>query len=577
MVEGLVSPVPALLPILCMLALIAGSGLLARALPRVPLPLLQIALGAAAGWPALGLHVVLDPRLFMLLFVPPMLFVDGWRMPKRELGAYKWPIAGLSTAMVLFTVWALGHLIQWLLPAVPRAAAFLLAAVLSPTDAVAVSAILQRQRLPASLRHVIEGESLMNDAAALVAVKFGIAAVLAHDFSLPRLLGDLAWVAGGGVAVGTGFSVAFGWIYRRALTCRDARPAPASVLLLMLMPFAPWLIAEHFALSGVMAAVSAGMAASVLAVRHSRFDALHQQTEQGWNLVLFAFRGLIFTLVGLQLPDLLRHPPVPLQALAPGIGGGGSGFPVALLGIAAVLTLGLLAIRFAGLASALWIARRLRPAREARRPVLSLWTWSGLAALGGTRGGLTLAAVLGVPLALADGTAFPARDLLVCQAALVIVLSMCVAAVGLPWLLRRVNMPDVDPQARETDRARLRITRAALRSIQAPSMAGTDTSHVPSTGARTARVAPDGDAVARDVRSRIGRDYGRRLAMVTGRRGATGPPCEGTLERTLRLAALQVERDELRRLRLTHRINDETVHALMQELDAVEWAIRRRF
>jgi CPA1 family monovalent cation:H+ antiporter len=548
---------PTLVLILCMLALVAGSGLATRLAPRVPLPLLQIAIGALAGWPAGGLHVVLDPQLFMLLFIPPMLFVDGWKMPKRELGAYKWPIALLSTVMVLFTVWALGHLIQWLLPAVPRAAAFLLAAVLSPTDAVAVSAILQRQRLPASLRHVIEGESLMNDAAALVAVKFGIAAVLTRGFSLPHLLGDLAWVAGGGIAVGVGFSVAFGWIYARTLACRDGRSAPASVLLLMLMPFAPYLIAEHLDLSGVMAAVSAGMAASVLAVRHSRFDALHQQTEQGWTIVLFAFRGLIFTLVGLQLPGLVRHPPEPLQALV--AGGGGGGFPLGLLGIAAVLTAGLLAIRFFGLASALWIARRLRPAREARRHAMSLWTWSGLAALGGTRGGLTLAAVLGVPLALADGTAFPARDLLVFQAALVIVLSMCVAAVGLPWLLRRVALPGVDPQARETDRARLRITRAALRSLH---------DGPPST---------PGDPAADGVRSRIGRDYGQRLAMVTGRRSLAGDPCETTLERTLRLAALQVERDELRRLRLAHRINDETVHALMQELDAVEWAIRRRF
>ncbi|RZA23575.1 MAG: hypothetical protein EOP02_14720 [Proteobacteria bacterium] len=366
-------------------------------------------------------------------------------------------------------------------------------------------------------------------------------------------------------------------MYRRALTCRDARPAPTSVLLLMLMPFAPFLIAEHFDLSGVMAAVSAGMAASMLAVRHSRFDALHQQTEQGWNLVLFAFRGLIFTLVGLQLPGLVRHPPEPLQVLASGIGGG-DGFPMRLLGIAAVLTLGLLAIRFVGLASALWIARRLRPGREARRHALSLWTWSGLAALGGTRGGLTLAAVLGVPLALADGTAFPARDLLVCQAALVIVLSMCVAAVGLPWLLRCVTLPNVDPQKRETDRARLRITRAALRSIHKPLEGGTivDSSVSTRSGLQAFTATSHGNVAADTVRTRIGRDYGQRLTMITGRKGTTDSPCQGTLERTLRLAALQVERDELRRLRLTHRINDETVHVLMQELDAVEWAIWRR-
>jgi CPA1 family monovalent cation:H+ antiporter len=556
-----------LLPLLAMLALVAASGLLARWLPRIPLPLLQIALGALIGWPPGGLHVAFEPQIFMLLFIPPMLFADGWQMPQREFGAYKWPILLLSTVLVLFTVAALGYFIHWLMPGLPKAAAFLLAAVLSPTDAVAVSAILQRQNLPPKLRHLIEGEALMNDAAALVAVKFAVAAMLTRSFSLPHAIGEFAWMACGGVAVGVAFSWGFKLLHDRLLYWREERAAAPTVLLLLLMPFAPYLIAEHFGLSGVLAVVAAGMAASAFDVRSSRFNGFHLQTQSTWSVILFVFNGLIFTLVGLQLPQLLRHLPAPLHPEH--LGSAHAAW--VLLATTLLIALGLLAVRFAGLASAGWLARRLGSGKrgrgqQGRRGELSLLAWSGITALGGTRGGITLAAVLSVPLLMPDGSAFPARDLLVFQSAMVIVLSLVTASIGLPWLLRRLALPARDPHAREAAWARHRATRAALRTIE--------TAPMPLAAGEGEAAEP----VLSLVRSRVDHGYRHRFWIAGG-----GDPAERAralcmlaLERQLRLTALQAERDELRRLRLAHRINDETLRALTREIDLVEVEIRSR-
>lgn len=557
-----------LVPILCMLALVAGTGLSARWLPRVPLPLLQIAGGAVLGLPALGLRIPFDPQIFMLLFIPPMLFADGWQMPKREFTAYRWPILLLSSVMVLFTVGALGLFIHWVLPAMPLSVAFLLAAVLSPTDAVAVSAIVQRLNMPAKLQHILEGEALMNDAAALVAVKFAIAATLTRSFSLPTAIASFAGVAAGGVLVGVAFSWLFKLLHDRLLYWREDQPAPPTVLLLLMMPFPPYLIAEHLHLSGVLAAVAAGMAASVFDVRSSRFNAAHVQTQNTWNVVRFAFDGLIFVLVGMQLPALLQHLPVPPP-----------GLPVTptvvhllllTLGIAAAL----LAVRFIGLAGGAWISRRVMsasaPARAAmartgsRTPSLA---WAGLGALGGTRGGITLAAVLGVPLLMPDGSAFPARDLLVFEAAMVMVLSLLAASAGLPWLVRRMEAhagpAQPDSHGRELAWARNRASRAALRVVAS------------APAPQTHPDPPLQDAVVERIRARVHHGYSHRLSLAAqdspDRQRARQAVA---LERALRIAALQAERDTLHQLRMSQRINDETLRTLMREIDLTEIVVR---
>ncbi|MCJ0762285.1 Na+/H+ antiporter [Variovorax terrae] len=546
-----------------LLTLVACSGLATRFLPRVPLPLLQIALGAALAWPDVGLHVPFDPGVFMLLFIPPLLFAEGWQIPKREFGNFRGLILVLAVGLVLATVAGLGALIHAMVPGLPLSVACVLAAVLSPTDAVAVSAIAGRHRLPPGLQHVLEGESLMNDASALVAMKFAVAATMTHSFSLPRAALDFVLMACGGVAVGVAFSWAFGLLHHRLLRWHEGHPVKPTVLLLLLMPFAPYLIAEHFGLSGILAAVAAGMTANMLDVKSSRFNASHLQTRATWDVISFAFNGLIFLLLGLQFPDILRHAPPPSHALGPP---SGQHLPE-LFGAALLIMAALLALRFAWLACLtglpVWLAR-LRGRTPAARPSLVLL---GVGALGGIRGAITLAAVLSVPLTLPDGTAFPARDLLIFQAAVAIVLSLVIGSVGMPWLLRKLDGSAATAHEREERWARKRASLAAVRLL--------DT--VPAALEPLADAAPgeaDADALAA-VHARVGHDYRRRLAQAAGdHRERRASHWSTHLEKTLRLQALQAERNELHRLRLRHQINDETLRTLVDELDRHEVALR---
>ena len=188
--------------ILFLLLAVVISGALARMSPvPVPLPLVQIVLGAVIASVA-HFGVTLDPEIFFLLFLPPLLFLDGWRIPKQGLFRDKGTILELALGLVVFTVLGVGYFIHWLIPTMPLAVAFALAAVISPTDPIAVSAIAARVPIPKRLLHILEGESLLNDASGLVCMRFAVAAALTGTFSLTAAAGTFLWLALGGIAIG---------------------------------------------------------------------------------------------------------------------------------------------------------------------------------------------------------------------------------------------------------------------------------------------------------------------------------------------------------------------------------------
>jgi CPA1 family monovalent cation:H+ antiporter len=298
--------------ILSLLLLVAISGMLARFIRFVPLPLLQVALGVMLAWPARGVHVGLDPELFLLVFIPPLLFLDGYLAPKREFVQYRVPIVGYAFGLVIFTVVLFGYALHWILPAVPLPVAFALAAVLSPTDAVAVSSIVDRRRIPARLIHILQGESLLNDASGLVVFRIAIAARLTGHFSLGRTAVSFVLVALGGVAAG----IACLWITARVLRfvarIGDIRPE-VQVLVLLLLPFAAYLLAEHFHASGVLAAVTAGLQLGRSGLFGSMSVPARLTNRTLIEFLSFVFNGAIFLLLGLQLPEIIRHVPLGLS------------------------------------------------------------------------------------------------------------------------------------------------------------------------------------------------------------------------------------------------------------------------
>ena len=200
---------------LAMMMAVVVSGVLVRMLPvPIPLPLVQIALGAliAGGF---NRGVALDPEIFFLLFLPPLLFLDGWRIPKEGVLRDKYAIVELALGLVICTVVGVGFFIHWLIPAMPLAIAFALAAIISPTDPVAVSAITSRVTIPKRVMHVLEGESLLNDASGLVAFRFAVAAAVTGSFSLTQAALSFVWVACAGLATGAMFTLAVTWIKNR--------------------------------------------------------------------------------------------------------------------------------------------------------------------------------------------------------------------------------------------------------------------------------------------------------------------------------------------------------------------------
>src|SRR6202140_2736410 len=180
------------------------SGAVARMSPvPLPLPLVQIALGSIIASVA-NLGVALKPDIFFLLFLPPLLFLDGWRIPKEGLFRDRGTILELALGLVVFTVVGVGYFVNWMIPAMPLAVAFALAAIISPTDPVAVSAIASRVPVPRRLMHILEGEALLNDASGLVCMRFAVAAALTGTFSLVDAFGPFLWLAIGGIAIGVG-------------------------------------------------------------------------------------------------------------------------------------------------------------------------------------------------------------------------------------------------------------------------------------------------------------------------------------------------------------------------------------
>ena len=271
--------------VLLVLLLGALTGIIARYIRAIPLPLIQIALGAAIAWPQGGLHIAFDPELFMLLFIPPLLFADGWRIPKREFFALARPILLLALGLVLFTVVGLGYLINWMIPEIPLTVAFALAAVVSPTDAVAVSAITRSLGMPDKTMHILEGESLLNDASGLVALKFAVAATLTGALSWTEVAKDFVWMSVGGLGVGA--LIGWGFSYARSTITRRLGDVAATqmVLLLVLLPFAAYIVGEKMGVSGILSAVAAGIATNFSDLDRSSYVSERLQTVGTWNLV----------------------------------------------------------------------------------------------------------------------------------------------------------------------------------------------------------------------------------------------------------------------------------------------------
>ncbi|GGZ60457.1 Na+:H+ antiporter [Lysobacter xinjiangensis] len=540
---------PVVTIVLVFLLTVVVTGFIGRLLPiKAPMPLLQI--GAGALLSAFGFNVEFDPHLFLLLFIPPLLFLDGWRIPKGAFFRDWKPILALAIGLVFFTVLGMGWFIEWLVPAMPLAVAFALAAILSPTDPVAVGAMTANAPLPPRVMHILEGESLLNDATGLVCFTFAVTAAMTGVFSPTVASISFLKVAGGGVVAGVLVAAIVGrlnrWLVRRA-----GEEPGIQILVSLLIPFAAYLAAEHVHVSGILAAAVAGIAMHYGELSGRPLAATRMQRTAVWDTVQTALNGIIFVLLGEQLPAMIRRLPEAAEA-------SGSGNDVLhLIGYVVVITLMLGALRFAWV----WVSIRLtifRAAIRGERVEAPATRLLAIIATAGVRGAITLAGILTLPLALADGTPFPARDVAVFIAMGVILLSLLIASVGLPLLARGLEEQLPEPERRDTEaNARMAAAEAALRRID-------KVLATPLTDPQEEAVRAEAAVTVRDVYQRH-IDYGD----LSGE-SAEDMQRVADAERRLRLAALDAERDTLYRLRRALVIDDEVHQKLVHEIDLME-------
>lgn len=540
--------------VLTLLLLVGVSQLSSRFLPFIPVPILQILLGAIVAWPALGFHVEFEPELFMMLFLPPLLFSDGWHVPKRDLWKYKGPIFMLAVGLVVFTVIGAGYFIHFLIPAIPLAGAFALAAMLSPTDAVAVSAVTQG-KLPVPLMRLLQGESLMNDASGLVTFNFALTAAMTGNFSVVHASLNFLVVAIGGLLVGVILSWLLGqlrgWMINHG--CDD----PAThVMFMLLLPFMAYVVAEHFQLSGILSAVSAGM-------MQSWVDLLPKQTttrllnRSVWALLEFVFNGIIFILLGLQLPDIIK------KTLArTGPESQFSSFMWQLFVIFIIFSI-LILLRYIWVRANWYLLTQLRNKKKGvsglRQSSRSAWVLT----IGGVRGAVTLAGILSVPLFMDVNKKipFPERDTMIFIAVGVILLSLLVSCILLPILLRDIEMGTDDERKKEFREAWRKTAEAAIHSLETEELT-TDTSI-----SQDATLA----TMVAETKARIMAEYREHLnAYADSEEIQARGEQNDKLEKMLRLRALRAQRLELYSLRRHREIGDDTVRKVLDELDLLE-------
>ena len=522
-----------------LLLLLLGVVLLLSGAARrfgVPAPFVLVVAGLALGYlPGLP-RVELDPDIVLLLVLPPLLYAAALGTAFAEFRDNLRPIGLLSVGLVLATTFSVGLVAHLVVEDLPWAAALALGAVVAPPDAISATAVARRLALPRRILTILEGESLLNDATALVAYRIAVAAALAGGTTLVGAAGDFVLTAAGGAAVGVVLGRALVWVRRRL-----DDPLLENALSL-LTPFAAYLPAEHLHASGVLAVVVTG-----LHIGRRSPSLLSSSTRlQGaalWSMVTFLLEGFVFLMIGLQLPtvvDGLR------ERSAAEVG-------VAVLAVNAAVVL----TRIAWVFPATYLPRKLSRRIRERDPA-PRWQAPALISWAGMRGVVSLAAAFALPARM------PGRDLILLLTFSVIIVTLLLQGLTLPWLVRRLGLDDAGA-AERTERAVAvadhHVARVALAELDKvddlPDPVREELAHHLEERVRRAHAVLGGCPGEDEYDDGARLDRGDALA-------------EAVTLADVRGRLLQAERAELLRLYEARDIDDEVLRTLQQQLDVEE-------
>jgi Na+/H+ antiporter len=489
-----------------------------------PYPIALVVGGGVLGFVPLVPELVFDPDLMLALILPPILYQAAALTSWRDFAASARTISLLAIGLVTATTLAAGIALKLLVPDIPWAVAFVFGAIVSPPDAVAATSILSRMNIPRRVVTVLEGESLVNDAAALVLYKFAVAAALTGGFSLLDAGVQFVGVAAGGLAAGTLVGLVFVVIHRRL------GDVLIEVLASLLVPYLAYVTAESLHASGVLAVVAAGLVqgrhAPVIASAEMRILA-----RSMWNVAVFLLNMAVFVLIGLQLSDSVARM---------------DDFPAAtLIAYGAALSSVAIAVRFAWVYAALyvprWLSATLRRTESAPDAAeFFIMSWCGM------RGIVSLVAALAVPVALADGTPFPHRDAIIFFTFVVIAVTLVLQGLTLPALIRRLHVGTDRSLREEQANARNAMSKAAMAAIDA---------------------LANEEGVAPDLAGRISAEFAEKNAADADTAISEE---QARLARRLRGAAVAAERLELIRIWRENQISDDVLREFEEELDYKE-------
>lgn len=413
---------------------------------KIPYPILLVFGGLVLGFvPGLP-QFTLEPDLIFLLFLPPLLYEAAWTTSWRDFRANLRPISLLAIGLVLFTTTLVAIVAHTIIPGFPWAAAFVLGAIISPTDAVAATSIAQRLGVPRRIVTIIEGESLVNDASGLVAYQFAIAAVVTGAFSLGDASLRFVIDSVGGILIGLAIGLLLTQVHR------FLNNPPLEITITLLTPFAAYLIADRVGVSGVLATVTTGLylawRAPVLFSADTR-----QQALAVWGNLIFLLNGLVFIFIGLQLRGILEKlsDTIAKRSIAN------------LLWYAVVVCIAVIVVRIVWVFPGTYLPRLLSSRIRKRDPDPG-WRNVVVIAWSGMRGVVSLASAFAIPFT-AHGAPFPDRALILFLTFCVIFATLVLQGLSLPFLIHSLGLKDDGGAEREEAEARKTTAQAALNRI----------------------------------------------------------------------------------------------------------------
>lgn len=406
--------------ILILLILLLLTNVIGHYVTILPTALIQIIIGLIFALIVKGFTVEVETEWFLLLFIAPLLYNEGAHFPREELWKMRASILGNAIILVLLTTVLGGLFVHWMIPTIPLAAAFALAAILSPTDPVAVNGIAKRIHIPTHILNLVRGESLINDASGLVAFNYAVLAVVTGYFSIQKASVDFLYMFLVGALLGVGLELMISRL-RLALRRSGFVDVVFHSLLKILTPFIIFFIAEEmFHASGVIAVVAAGIIHALIKEHTENFRAQEQiLTDNIWSIIAFVLNGIIFLLLGLTLPSAMRSL-LENEQMSNWI----------LLGYVLALALVVLGIRFIWSFAFNTFDYFILNSGEAKPTLKS----SLITSLVGVRGTITMIGVLSIPFVTATSNVFPERSLIIFLAAGVILVTLIVATIFLPIL-----------------------------------------------------------------------------------------------------------------------------------------------